>query len=139
MSEFNFKVGDKVILKGWNGQGWLKILHIGQKKFFAIDEEYGEDSWGFDNGLWLPYEEPKPELNFAEPWFWTKQKSDGAVYYFEKASNITFMRIWAVEGVLCCSGPHLKPWIDMFYEPSDPAVWANLIENKDPDFEVAEE
>lgn len=55
------KIGDKVRLKRWSKDIWVKVLCIGKKEFFGLDNLGYETLWCIDNN-WLPYQEPNDDL-----------------------------------------------------------------------------
>ncbi|MBP9786038.1 MAG: hypothetical protein KBC72_00400 [Acinetobacter sp.] len=68
-----FKVGDKVTIQAWKtsenfSKSWIKILFIGEFKFFGLDDIGVENKWDFNEAPWQLYEEPKePERVLVSP------------------------------------------------------------------------
>ncbi len=45
MTDFKFKVGDKVRLAYWNRDEWIEILYMGKSNFFAKTQGEHESTW----------------------------------------------------------------------------------------------
>ena len=77
-----FKVGDKISHKLWDKGQYVKILYIGEYKFFYADEE--EEEFSSDiNDNWQHYKEPvKKDLEGLKKWYilLSNDNGDGDVY-----------------------------------------------------------
>ncbi len=60
MTDFKFKVGDKVRQVYWNKDEWIKILYMGKYNFFAKSQGEHESSWNkeWDWQLYEAAQEP---------------------------------------------------------------------------------
>ena len=56
MSEFNFKVGDRVRASRWNPYKYVTVAHIGIQGFMGDDGKYYDFASGC--ACWLPYVAP---------------------------------------------------------------------------------
>ncbi len=127
MSEFKFKVGDKIRLKEW-GPGWVQISHIHPLHFFGFTDS-GRPYAGYRKDAWIPHEEPKPEaqFDFEAKGMWVKISTHSD--WFAKASPWVWDRISEdSNGKINPNGRYTKPQIMEYYDPGKPAPWAHLIE-----------
>jgi len=129
MSEFNFKVGDKVRESNWNKGECTRITGFGEGRFLGIDHNKIEEDWKI-HSHWLPYEEPRPEFDWEAEGFWGKHKKSGEIYFFAKTSK------WTWESLRYNNDTNAPDWECMSlkaeivekYEPCSPPSWANLID-----------
>jgi len=124
MSEFNFKVGDKIRDKGWDDDEWLIIRFIDDDVVYGRNENNVGCSYDIDDGNWLPYEEPKPEFDWDADGFWGNRKGGGSVKWFAKTSKWTWLALDKDGRVY---GDYDRKSIVGNNIPCPPPEWANQI------------
>jgi len=88
-----FKIGDKIINKSWC-DGFLNILFMGDRRFFASNSIGDEADWPYDKAPWVPYKAPEPVWDWKVDYVWGKDKvAPHEVFLFVKTGLICYDRV----------------------------------------------
>lgn len=101
MSDFNFKIGDRIRDPKWVASSFIEITAIGQRRFLGLRQDDAEHSFRFDHCEWMRFvENPVTNLIIEAKKILKKMKNtDENVFYsdvireFEKAINTAMERV----------------------------------------------
>jgi len=123
MSDFNFKVGDKITLTNWENREWFQIKCIDGDDLFGREQTRCAEIHKI-NRCWLPYSEPKPEFDWNGEGFWGNEDDEKTCWY----AKVTHWTWHIMDQEMQFVGTVSRNRIEKHVTRCPPPPWAHLIE-----------